>query len=140
MATDHATTVWGKDLEKREAWVIHEPTLAVGPVKKFWDGVDEIYVSPINGAACPGAVLELETGHSLVAVFEHFIELDENAIRFYAAIQQGLAGLIVVSARNASASGVTQDVGIALTVAAFRTQLAAIESGAARAPQEEVMG
>ncbi len=132
---------WGRDLALREAWVIHEPSLTIGPVKKYWDGTTEMFSSPVNDLAVPSPVLELVTGHAFVAKRQdEFVELDARAIRFYEAIQAGLTGLIVVSGRNAAASGVPQDVGLALTVAALRAQLAAIEATASKAPDEEVMG
>ncbi len=136
-----AQAAWGRDLALREAWVIHEPSLTVGPVKKYWDGTTEKFSSPVNDLEVPAPVLELVTGHAFVARRrDDFVELDARALRFYEAIQSGLSGLIVVSGRNAAASGVPQDVGLALTVAALRAQLAAIEATASKAPDEEVMG
>jgi len=117
---------WGRDLEARKAWVLHE-TLAVGPVRKFWDGEAERYVSPVNDLEVKAPVLELETGHALVANPDAFLELTTAEFRMYAALQQGLAGLAAMAARGAASAGVDRVHGIALMRAALRAQLAALE-------------
>lgn len=128
---------WADRLIAKQLWVLHAPTLTVGPARNFYDGVENKYRSTVNGQEVPAAVLELETGHGFVADPEKFVELDAPAVRFYVGIQQGLAGLVRVAATGAAGAGVGQEAGFALVVSALRAQLAALEVAK---PSGEVMG
>lgn len=128
---------WANALLEKQAWVLHVPTMSVGPAKKFYDGAESRWRSTIDGQEVPAPVLELETGHGFVARMDSFHVLDAAQLRFYVAIQQGLAGLVGVAARNAGAQGVDPRAGFALVISALRAQLAALE---APASGEEVAG
>ena len=131
-----ALKAWANDLIEKQKWVLHVPTLAVGPAKKFYDGAENKWKSTIDGREVPAAVLELETGHGFVARIDSFHVLDNAQLRFYVAMQQGLAVLVGVAARNAGAQNVDPRAGFALTIAALRAQLAALEAPA----NDEVLG
>lgn len=120
---------WAEDLIVREAWVFHVETYAVGRARKFYDGVESVYYSRANDAPVRGAVLELESGHALMAVPEKWLELTNAELRYFQALQEGFNGLIVVAAKNAKDSGVELEKGLAMLISILRAQLAALEMG-----------
>ncbi len=109
------------------SWVIHLPTLVVGRVKARWRA--GMYVSPVNGIAVPDEVVELESGHALLAKRDSFVKMGNSEIRFHDSIQEGLSALVAIAARNGQSSGVDMETGYSLTVAALRAQLRALEAG-----------
>lgn len=120
---------WAENLVSRGAWMFHVETYAVGQAAKFYDGETELYRSKANGEAVRGPVLELTSGHALMAVPEKWMELSKAEIRYFEALQEGFNGLIVVAARNAQDSGVELEKGLAMLTAILRAQLAALEAG-----------
>ncbi len=119
---------WADGLMVRKAWVLHLSTLAVGPVKFFYDGDATKYVSSIDGQEVPSPVLELESGHALTASDPTvFAELSAHDMRLYMALQMGLRGICELAVKNAKASGVTQDKAQTLLVAALQAQLTALQ-------------
>jgi hypothetical protein len=110
------------------AYVFHIPTGTVGKAKKFWDGVTERWLSPLNNRAVEVAVLELEDGNAFMATNpDDWTALTNAEVRYFNALQQGLGGLIQVAARNASSQGIPLEAGLSITVSVLRTQLAALE-------------
>jgi hypothetical protein len=120
---------WAESLIARQAWVFHVETYAVGQAMKFYDGETDRYRSKANGETVNGPVLELTSGHALMAVPEKWMELTKAEIRYFEALQEGFNGLIVVAARNAQDSGVELEKGLAMLTAILRAQLAALEMG-----------
>jgi hypothetical protein len=132
-----ALKAWATKLVEKKQWVLHVPTLTVGPVKAFFDGTESRWKSTIDGGEVPAPVLELETGHGFVARESAFHVLDAAQLRFYIAIQQGLAQLVGVAARGAAGEGVDPRAGFALVISALRAQLIALEGPT---KQDEVLG
>lgn len=120
---------WAESLIARQAWVFHVETYAVGQAMKFYDGETDRYRSKANDVEVRGPVLELTSGHALMAVPEKWMELTKAEIRYFEALQEGFNGLIVVAARNAQDSGVELEKGLAMLTAILRAQLAALEMG-----------
>lgn len=118
-----------KELVERKAWMFHVETYAVGQALKFYDGENEQYRSRANGDPVGAAVLELTSGHALIADPEKWMELTKAEVRYYEALQEGFTGLIVVAAKNAKDSGVELEKGLAMLTAILRAQLAALEQG-----------
>lgn len=118
--------VWAKKLEADGATVIHPETLAVGKVKKFWDGAAEKWTSPIDGRPVEAPVIELENGHGLVARSEEaFVVLPPGAEAYYDSLQKGLAGFVSGAAHAAGshAPPIDLEVAIVLVVSAMRAQI-----------------
>ncbi len=109
------------------SYVLHVPTLVVGRVKARW--YDGQFVSPVNGKAVPGDVIQLEDGNAMVAKPGVFLKMGKPEIRFFQTVQEGLAGLVAVAAKTGHGAGVDLETGYTLTIAALRAQLAALEAG-----------
>ena len=122
------TKAWAEDLIARKAWMFHVETYAVGQASKFYDGVTEKRISPINGVPVQAEILELDTGHALLANPEKWMELTAAELKFFLALQEGFNGLITIAAKNARDSGVELEKGLAMLIAIFRAQLAALEA------------
>lgn len=121
---------WAEGLIAKNAFVFHIETYAVGRATKFFDGEIEVYSSPVNGKPVRGsAVLELDTGHALLADPEKWMELSKAEVRYFEALQEGFRGLLIVAAKNAKDSGVELEKGLAMLIAILRAQLAALEQG-----------
>jgi hypothetical protein len=120
------TLALGRALEGKKAWILHE-SLAIGPVKRFWDGETEKFVSPLNELEVEAPVIELETGHSFVAKPGSFAELEPKEVKAYVFLQQTLAQVIRTAARGAASAGLEISDVITLLRAALRAQLAALE-------------
>jgi hypothetical protein len=124
-----ATTSYFQAVAASESFVLHKPTLTVGPAKAFYDGVLNRYVSPINGLPVPDPVLELENGTTLIAKQEAFVVLGSTTTRFFITLQDGLAGMIALAARTAVEQQIPQETAVDLVVAALRAQLLALGGG-----------
>lgn len=121
---------WASDLIERQAWMFHVETYAVGQAKRFYSGLHvDVYMSRANGEPVHGPVLELDTGHALMADPAKWMELTAAEIKFFGALQAGFTGLIAVAAKNAKDSGVELEKGLAMLTAILRMQLAALEAG-----------
>lgn len=120
---------WAEDLVARQAWMFHVETYAVGQAVRFYDGENEQYRSRANGDPVRGEVLELSSGHALLADPTKWMELTKQEVRYFEALQEGFSGLIVVAAKNAKDSGVELEKGLAMLTAILRAQLAALEQG-----------
>lgn len=118
-----------KGAVERMAWMFHVETYAVGRAAAFYDGVEEKYVSPLNGEPVNGPVLLLHTGHALLAEPVKWMELSSAEIRYFQALQEGFNGLIVIAAKNAKDNGVELEKGLAMLISILRAQLAALEQG-----------
>lgn len=120
---------WAEDLIARQVWIFHVETYAVGQAVRFYDGENEQYRSRANGEPVRGPVLELSSGHALMADPTKWMELTKQEIRYFEALQEGFNGLIVVAAKNAKDNGVELEKGLAMLTAILRAQLAALEMG-----------
>jgi hypothetical protein len=112
-----------------KVWLFHGPTQVVGAPEKYFDGVGEIYVSPVNGEPVTGPVLAFASGHVLVADPEAFLELERPDVVFYAVAVERVHALTVALARAAHDSGMALEKMVPLYAAALRAQVAAMEQG-----------
>lgn len=119
---------WGRRVTEDGHWIFHLETAALGPAKKFYDGVKEIWISPVNGQPVPGPVIELANGHGLVADPTKFVELTSKEMKYAMALRDGVAALLATTLQFAAASGVDKEAATALTIAVLRAQLAALET------------
>ena len=122
---------WFEELVEKKAWVLHLQSDVIGQAKAYYDGLGtNMYVSPANGAPVQGAVLELESGHALLAGDrERWKVLSKAEIQYFKTLQEGFSGLIVLSAKTAKDNGVELETGLAMLVGILRAQLAALEAG-----------
>lgn len=129
---------WGRDLERRHAWLLHQEKLAIGPVDRFYTGVDgDMYKSDLDGSIVTHPVFALATGHVMLAKPEHFIELGPDEANIYITTIDRLRAAItnaVHEASNALTSRVPPQMTLALVIAAVRAQLHALEAHATMPP------
>lgn len=118
---------WADTLIRNQTKILHAEHLVFGQVVQFFDGETNKWKSTVNGEEVPAPVVVLDTGDAFRAEPSKFVAMNPAAVRFYEALQIGVAGLIAVGARNANAAGVAAEVGYALTIAALRAQLAQLE-------------
>lgn len=123
-----AVEAWAKDLVDRKAWVLNTYSNVIGQAKRYYNGLTERYISTVTKEPTRFAVLELESGHALMANPEKFVELSAAELRYFQALQEGFTGLIVVAAKNAKDNGVELDKGLTMLTVILRTQLAALEA------------
>lgn len=116
------------ELVEKKAMLMHRITDVVGRAEKYYDGVNEVYISRANGMPTKGPVIEFEEGHAFFAS-DDFIVLSAAEIRFLESMREGFAGLITIAAKNASDQGVDLDRGLSLLTSIFEAQLAALKSG-----------
>lgn len=124
--------VWGRDLEKRKAWVFHAPTMAMGPVEKFFDGVEEQWVSTVNGVAVPGPVLLLATGHALDARSPAvFVEMEAKEVWLAKLAVEKIAKVVAALLETGRQAEVAPRTAALLVLAVLQANRAAIEAESA---------
>lgn len=109
--------------------VLHVPSLVVGQVVAVFSGVPGDQWEGADGKQRPvdEPVVLLQGGHSfLIRDGSAFLELTPGQLSTYEAIQQAVAGIVVVGARGFSRAGDTPEVATSLICAALRKQLAAL--------------
>jgi hypothetical protein len=116
-----------RDLVTRKAVVLNHPCQVVGKAEKYWDGEEDVYYSPTNQSPVKHPVLELSNGNALLALRGNWQELTGAGERLYSSMVVGVAALVKVSARNASAQGMELETGIAIMTSILRAQAAALE-------------
>ncbi len=128
-------TVWGREIERRHAWLLHTASLAVGPVERFFTGAEgDRYTSAIDGQLVAAPVLLLGTGHALLAKPESFVEIGPDEAVVYTTTIEKLRNTIVDAVKEAAV--VLQqrqhapELPMTLVISAVRAQLHALEATA----------
>ncbi len=130
---DNATE-WGRDLERRHAWLLHQGSLAVGQVERFYTGEgDDVYMSTLDGLPVKHGVFVLSTGHALLSKPDNFIEIGPEDAVIYATTLDKLRKAIVDAVTEAGTQlrgrGETPpELPMALIIAALRAQTHALEA------------
>ncbi len=136
MGTNEDVTVWGRDVERRRAWLLHTQNLAVGPVERFFTGeANDQYKSALDGEAVQAPVVLLGTGHALLAREpDAFIEIGPDEASIYIGTIERMRKAIVDACNDAAkvlgANQKRPELPLALVVAALRSQLHALEATA----------
>lgn len=132
-------TPWGRDVERRHAWLLHTQNLAVGPVERFYTGApDDQYKSAVDGVPVAAPVVVLGTGHALLAREpKAFVEIGPDEAQVYIGTIDRMRKAIVDACNEAAtvmrANQSHPELPLALVVAALRAQLYALEATAEEA-------
>lgn len=133
-ANETDVIAWGRDLERRHAWVLHKEKLAAGPVERFYTGDEtDRYVSTVDGSPVAAAVLVLGTGHAMLAKPHDFVEIGSEEASVYIATLDKLRAAIAEAVTEAAATLRGRDaigVGMVIIASALRAQLFALEATA----------
>jgi hypothetical protein len=79
---------WARKLADDGTWILHTGTRTVSKVVKFYDGVNDTYISTYNGQPTKGPVIELEDGNTFVAKAEfEFVPMEEEEVKFFQFVQ-----------------------------------------------------
>lgn len=124
---------WGRDLERRHAWLLQTATLAVGPVERFYTGAeDDRYVSAVDGAPVVAPVLLLGTGHAMLAQPRNFVEIGPDEANVYIStierLRETLSGAITNAVATLREKAHEPELPFALVISALRAQLYALEA------------
>lgn len=136
---EDAVTAWGRDVERRHAWLLHTQNLAVGPVERFYTGLpNDQYMSAVDGVAVSAPVVMLGTGHALLAKDPAaFVEIGPEESAIYIGTIDRMRKAIVDACNDAAQVLLTNkhhpELPIALVIAALRAQLHALEATAQEA-------
>lgn len=141
-STDHEVktvdpVVWGRDLERRHAWVLHKENLTIGPVERFYTGEEnDRYVSAIDEQPVAAPTIFLGNGHALLAKPEVFIELGPEEASVYVEAVEKLRETVTDAVQNAARTirSRSPQIAFALVVSAVRAQLYALEATASSLP------
>lgn len=118
---------WGRELAQGRPYLLHVPTRVIGRVAKFYDGENERAVSSNNDRPVEGPVIEIEPGHRLVANPEHFIELDENEVRFFVGVQASLNAALSELVRVGAGLGVKLPTITVILIGALQAQIFSVQ-------------
>jgi hypothetical protein len=138
--TAEAVTQWGRDVERRHAWLLHTQNLAVGPVERYYTGAEgDQYKSAIDGVPVVAPVVVLGTGHALLAREPAmFVEIGPDEASIYINTIDSMRKAIVDACNEAArilhANQQRPELPMALVVAALRAQLHALEATATTEP------
>lgn len=124
---------WGRDLERRHAWLLHVGNLAVGQVERFFTGVDnDKYQSAVDGSFVEHGVFMFTTGHALLTKPENFIEIGPDEALIYINTIDKLRKALTEAVQEAAAvlrkGSDRPELPMALILSAFRSQLHALEA------------
>ena len=124
-------TEWGADLAKRQAWLLHTATLAVGAVVRFYSGASGDRFKGGDDVDVEAPVLVLSTGHSFVMrEREAFVELDDTHAAIYTDTVDALRRTIVESCdRAATLLAGRHEHPLPLILAALHMQIRMLEAG-----------
>ena len=113
--------VWEAQAVERGAFVVHRATLAAGQAKRYWSGVlDDRYAAAEESLplACP--VLELDTGHALIAGgADAWIDLGERGQAAWMAVRVRMVAALEACVQEAARLGVGEDASVLLVQAAI---------------------
>ena len=114
------------DLAARGAWLLHVETGIVARAKEYFDGVERVYVSPVDGKPVGGPVMTLSTGDSLVAGPGAFVPLTEAEASFFASVTYALSAALTLALPAARGMGLGMEMAMQLCASAFKMQLRAL--------------
>ena len=130
MDQEESPESWFRERVAKGSKMIHAGTRSVGKAIRYWSGAEgDRWTSSINGIPVDAPILELDTGHGLIAARCSWVELGPAEARFVDALRAGVSGVVQVAARTARASGVDLDTGLVLLLAVLEDQVAALKRG-----------
>lgn len=113
---------WARDLEERRAWVLHTPSRVISRVRTFYDGVEKVAVSAVNGRPVVGPVLELEDGCTFVAADESvFVPMEPQEVAYYAVVQRRVGEVARELAEAGAKGGIRRETAFLVIGAALRS-------------------
>lgn len=92
---------WATALAEKKAFVLHTGTGVVARCKRFWSGTDADCFSE----DAKFALIEMETGDTLTAIEDNFVELTEDEAKFSELATRVLAHAIKETISLAASSG-----------------------------------
>lgn len=109
---------WAKELQNRNAVVMHRTTFAVGRIARVWSGAEgDQYIPPKGTRPVDAFVIELDSGHSFLdASEETMVELDEKSAHLYTFFSEMVKSAVRAAAIVARTSRVAPDVAIGIVV------------------------
>lgn len=119
---------WGRKVAEDKQWLLHTPTLVVGPAAEFFDGEATIFISEANGEPVPGPVVKLATGHALVANPNAFVELAPREVAFYRLAVEKFSEFMKGAVTHAAQTGIPGQTSVTLLVSLLQAQLRALEA------------
>lgn len=116
---------WAKKLVSDKSFVLHTSTGVVGRVVRFWTGDEGDRIN--EQTKFP--VLEMEAGHFLTALEEHFVPISEDESKFYKIAEMTLNFALEETIKLAASSRkVTIQSATVLVEAALQAQLRALQA------------
>ena len=122
---------WGEQMVKEEAWLMHLPTLTIGRVVEFFDGVDHIFQgSSPDSVPLHCEVVKFSTGHTFVAKKPDaaFLRLEAREVAFVQQTQPNLGTFVSDAAMYAQNAKIPARTFAMLMVAILRTYATALET------------
>lgn len=121
---------WARNVTKKQAWLLHPSTLAIGPVDYLYDGITEKFESIVDGVKKPVdvPVLRLASGHTLIANPNAFVELSEQDVGFYNLAMNRFTDFVTGGVVRASELKVDGPMAITLLRSILTAQLIALET------------
>lgn len=128
MNVSEINLAWARRVVADKAWLLHTPTLSIGPAEELFDGVVKVHLSEVNGKPVPSPVLRLATGHALLAEPNSFLELLPREVVFYAKAVDQMTGWVTGAVRFGAEQAIPADKTVTLLIALLRAQLRALET------------
>ena len=117
----------GKRLAATKQWVFDVGAGVIGPVEEFFDGSEQVFVSPVNEQPVDAPVVKLATGHTFLLREETPIEIADREVKTYVALIQMLSDFVSASAAKASEEKVPPETFVLLLTASLKAQLHALQ-------------
>lgn len=129
--TPDALRAWVEERRASKHALMHKGTRRFGAVVEFFDGVERVHHSPINGAITECPVVGLSSGDEFaICEGEHpedvFRVLTAVEAKFYATVVEGVAFTVGELAMHGAFLNIGEDVGVAIIASALRVQATAI--------------
>lgn len=118
---------WGRRVVADKAWLLHTPTLAIGPAEEFFDGVNTVHTSDVNDMPVRAPVVKLLTGHALLSEPNKFVELSTKEVAFYQMAVEQMTGWMKGAVEHAAEKGIQGHTVMTLLVSLLQAQLRALQ-------------
>lgn len=129
--TPDALRAWVEARRASKYALMHKATQRFGAVVEFFDGVEKVHRSPINGAITECPVVGLSSGDEFaICEGEHpedvFRVLTPSEARFYVMTTEAVASVVGELAIHGATLKIGEDIGVPLIAAVLRQQATTI--------------
>mgnify|MGYP003403120283 CR=1 FL=1 len=126
--SEEITLGWANKVVTDKQWLLHMPTLAIGPAEELFDGKVKMFRATEESAPVTSPVVKLLTGHALVANPNAFIELSFRDVEFYKLATRKFTEFMTGAVQVAAEAGVQPRTAVTILITILKTQLRALET------------